>query len=78
MAKITIDIPDSKISKVTEAYSYRYGYEQTKLENETKAQFTKRMILTQIKELVHTTETEKAQRAAFEAQADLTDLSDIN
>ena len=47
--KITIDIPDEKVPKVVESYCVMFQYDQTKLADETKGHFVKRMIAVQIK-----------------------------
>lgn len=74
MAQITINIPDDKISRVTDAYSLWFGWsEETGL---TKAQFTKRQIIKQIKQTVKTVEGDNAanaQRVAIE-----TDIENIS
>jgi len=52
MADITITIPDAKVPVVLDAFAQQFGYDQSKLENETKAEFAKRMLISRIKAFV--------------------------
>ena len=45
-AQITINIPDGVLSRVLNAIAAEYNYPVNKLEDETKGQFAKRMLLT--------------------------------
>jgi len=63
---ISFTIPDDKIELVVDAFVDQYEYQETidgEPNSETKAQFTKRMIIRHIKRIVKVYELEKANAA---------------
>lgn len=51
MANITITIPDELLTDYIQAYCDMYNFDGTKLANETKAQFARRMVIEQSKDI---------------------------
>lgn len=79
MATITINIPDAITNKVIDALCERYMYDENKSVGETKAQFSKRMLIEHIKDIVKEKEIklakssiEQAVLTASNAELDLT------
>jgi len=68
MAKIEITIPDDKVKPVQDAFCGTYNYEGSKLEGETKAQFTKRKIVGFIKEVTKSYAVNQAVDATRETE----------
>jgi len=52
MAQITLDVPDAVAGRVTDAVAVKFDYPNSKLQNETKSQFLKRMISLYVREWV--------------------------
>lgn len=54
MPQITFTLSAGSANEINDALAYHFNYELTKLEGETKAQFTKRMVILHfLKEKVH-------------------------
>ena len=53
MAKITIDIPDKDIPEVIKSFEWCFKYSKNKRDNETKAQFAKRMLAREVKHILN-------------------------
>lgn len=66
MAQFSIDINDEMCPTVWDAFAFRFRYDEKKLEDETKQQFTRRMVIGWIKEV--TTES-TADIVAMQARA---------
>lgn len=60
MAQINFNIPDNIIARVIDSYATVFNYDTQKLDNETKSQFTKRMIIRQMKDVTKQYEGEIA------------------
>ena len=73
MANITITIPDDKVTLVLDSMASFYKYDEIKLENETKAQFAKRMIINKLKSIVREEITAEALIAAKHSADDTVD-----
>jgi hypothetical protein len=62
MATISFSIPDDKITGIVDAICAYFDYNNSLLEGETKAQFAKRMMATQLKSWVVSIPTDVARR----------------
>lgn len=75
MAQLTINVPDAIAVRVMDAIATKLNYNGNKLENETKAQFAKRMVIREVKGWVANIEADSAyvtQKATSESEIDLT------
>lgn len=85
MATLTITIPNPILDRVTNGYAYQNGYQDqvpdtpttTKLNPETKAAFTRRMLLRHIKQAVRQYEIRLAEGTARQTAHDQAE-SEIN
>lgn len=54
MATVTYTIANATATELNDALAYHFDYDNTKLEGETKAQFSKRMVIEHfLKEKIH-------------------------
>lgn len=77
MAKITIDIPDTALQRVIDGLCKRFNYENALFDGskETKAEFSKRMIIEFIRSNVIRVEKEEAAKNVSVDAADLDSIS---
>lgn len=75
--QITIQIPDDQRHRILDSFCSKYGYSESvddgqggQIPNpETKVQFTKRMVIAHVQEVVKAVEIEEARNAAAQAAA---------
>jgi hypothetical protein len=74
---ITITIPDGSAADLRDAFAWKYDYTRFKLENETKAQFAKRMLALHSKHILTDYKAHTASVDAIAASKAITDLIQI-
>lgn len=77
MAEVIITIPDQHVQIVLDAFAYHYDYNGQKQENETRAEFAKRMIIMKMKSIIRRYKIETETRGPIQQAIAAVDLIEL-